>query len=76
MKKGKGSISGGARAQEIILKDCYAHIAHRPTLDLVRNAMENNIIVAATCHAQWILVSADVVKGRRITCPIRINLRA
>ncbi len=42
---------------------------HRPTLDLVRNAMENNIIVAAICHAQWILVSAGVVKGRRITCP-------
>jgi len=43
--------------------------AHRPTLDLVRNAIENNVIVAAICHAQWILVSADVVKGRRITCP-------
>jgi len=42
---------------------------HRPTVDLVRKAMENNVIVAAICHAQWILVSAGVVKGRRITCP-------
>jgi protease I len=43
--------------------------AHRPTLDLVRRAMNNEIIVAAICHAQWILVSADVVRGRRLTCP-------
>ena len=43
--------------------------AHRLTLELVRKAMENDVIVAAICHAQWILVSADVVKGRRITCP-------
>ena len=43
--------------------------AHRPTLELVRRAVEDNVIVAAICHAQWILVSAGVVKGRRITCP-------
>ena len=43
--------------------------AHKPTLDLVRSAMENKAIVAAICHAQWILVSADVVRGRQLTCP-------
>ena len=43
--------------------------AHRPTLDLVRKAMDDNIIVAAICHAPWILISAGVVKGRRLTCP-------
>jgi len=31
--------------------------------------MEAGTIVAAICHAQWILVSADVLKGRRLTCP-------
>lgn len=43
--------------------------AHRPTLDLVRESVECGRIVAAICHAQWILVSAGVVEGRRITCP-------
>jgi len=43
--------------------------AHKPTLGLVRDAMAKNIIVAAICHAQWILVSAGVVEGRRLTCP-------
>jgi len=43
--------------------------AHRPTLDLVRESVECGRIVAAICHAQWILVSAGVVAGRRITCP-------
>jgi protease I len=43
--------------------------AHEPTLNLVREAMASGVIVAAICHAQWILVSADVLKGRRLTCP-------
>jgi protease I len=43
--------------------------AHRPTLDLVRRAMETNLVVGSICHAQWILVSAGVLKGRRLTCP-------
>lgn len=43
--------------------------AHRPTLNLVRESVERGRIVAAICHAQWILVSAGVVEGRRITCP-------
>lgn len=43
--------------------------AHPPTLALVRDAMAQGIVVAAICHAQWILVSAGVVKGRRLTCP-------
>jgi protease I len=43
--------------------------AHRPTLDLVRRAVADDVIVATICHAAWILVSADVVRGRRIACP-------
>jgi protease I len=43
--------------------------AHEPTLELVRNAMANGAIVAAICHSPWILVSADVIRGRRLTCP-------
>lgn len=43
--------------------------AHRPTLELVRKAMDEGTLVAAICHAPWILVSADVVRGRKLCCP-------
>jgi protease I len=42
---------------------------HGPTLELVRTSMAKGIVVAAICHASWILVSAGVVRGRRIACP-------
>ncbi|MCX5886330.1 MAG: type 1 glutamine amidotransferase [Proteobacteria bacterium] len=34
---------------------------------LVRNAFQKGKIIAAICHAGWVLISADVVRGRRIT---------
>jgi len=37
--------------------------------DLVRAMVAANKIVGAICHGPWILVSAGVVKGRRIACP-------
>jgi protease I len=40
-----------------------------PTLALVRDMMAEDRIVASICHAQWILISAEVVRGRRITGP-------
>jgi len=43
--------------------------AHKGALDIVRRAMAANTIVAAICHGQWILVSAGVLRGRRLTCP-------
>ncbi len=43
--------------------------SHLPTINLVRQAMTDEVIVAAICHAPWILVSADVIRGRRLTCP-------
>jgi protease I len=43
--------------------------AHKPALEIVRGAMATGTIVAAICHAQWILVSAGVLRGRRLTCP-------
>jgi len=36
---------------------------------LVRECFERNILVCTICHAPWILVSAGVLKGRKITCP-------
>ena len=36
-------------------------------LRLVREAFEQGKVVAAICHAGWVLVSAGVLKGRRVT---------
>jgi protease I len=43
------------------------------TLDMVRKAFEQDKVVAAICHAPWVLVSAGVIQGRRVTCvgPVR-----
>jgi protease I len=41
---------------------------HRAMVDLVRQACEQDKVVAAICHAAWMLVSADVVRNKRVTC--------
>jgi protease I len=35
---------------------------------LVREAFEQGKIVAAICHAGWMLASADIVRGKKATC--------
>jgi protease I len=35
---------------------------------LVREAFEQGKVVAAICHAGWMLASADVLKGKKATC--------
>ena len=37
-------------------------------VELVREASEQGKVVAAICHAGWMLASADVVKGKQATC--------
>jgi len=37
-------------------------------LNLVRNVDERGSVVAAICHAGWVLASAGIAKGRRLTC--------
>jgi protease I len=36
---------------------------------LVKEMVDHGKVVGAICHAPWILVSAGVVRGRRIACP-------
>jgi protease I len=36
-------------------------------LKLVRDSSEQNKVVAAICHAGWVLVSAGILKGRTVT---------
>ena len=37
-------------------------------LKLVRDCFDRGKIVAAICHAGWVLVSAGVLKGKKATC--------
>lgn len=37
-------------------------------VDLVREAFEQGKVVAAICHAGWMLVSAGVLEGKKATC--------
>jgi protease I len=40
---------------------------HEATVKLVRDGFEQGKIIAAICHAGWMLTSADIVRGRRVT---------
>jgi protease I len=40
---------------------------HRSMVDLVKKAHDLGKIVAAICHGPQLLISADIVKGRRVT---------
>jgi protease I len=40
---------------------------YEAVLGLVRNAFEQGKVVAAICHAGWVLASAGVVRNRRVT---------
>jgi protease I len=37
-------------------------------VNLVRAMNEQGSLVAAICHAGWVLASADIARGRRLTC--------
>jgi len=37
-------------------------------LRLVKELSEKRRVVAAICHGGWVLASADVVRGKRLTC--------
>ena len=43
--------------------------AHPPMLGLVCLAMSQETPVAAICHATWVLASAGVLSGKRVSCP-------
>jgi protease I len=55
----------------VIIPGGYApdHMRRWPaTVRLVREAYEQGKIVAAICHAGWMLASADIVRGKTVTC--------
>ena len=47
--------------------------ADKAALEIVRKAMSSGNIVAAICHAGWVLASADVVRGKTVTSFVNIK---
>ncbi|MDA4130054.1 MAG: type 1 glutamine amidotransferase [Thaumarchaeota archaeon] len=41
---------------------------HEVVLDFLRDAMEQNKVIASICHGPQLLISAGVLKGRKMTC--------
>ena len=41
---------------------------HEPAIDLIKAFAAAGKPVAAICHGPWLLVEADVVRGRRVAC--------
>ena len=40
---------------------------HPATVNVVRDGFEQGKVVAAICHAGWLLTSADIVNGKKVT---------
>jgi protease I len=40
---------------------------YKDTVNLVREGFKQGKVVAAICHAGWMLTSADIVKGKKVT---------
>ena len=72
-------VQADARAEDVraadfdavIIPGGYApdHMRRHPAMiAFVREAYQQEKVVAAICHAAWMLVSAGVVRGKRVTC--------
>ena len=78
-KRGNGSITSDLAAGSAKIQDFDAIVipgSHAPDkmrmrhamVDLVRDAMERGKPVAAICHAASLLISANALRGRTLTC--------
>ncbi len=61
-----GVLAPGGWAPDKLRRD-------RRVLDLVRDVHEAGGLVATICHGPWILISAGIVQGRRLTSTVGIR---
>ena len=77
-KKGTATIKADVTADKVSADDFDAIIIpggyapdkmrlHQPMVDLVRQAHDAGKVVAAICHGPQLLISADILRGRRVT---------
>lgn len=87
-KRGSATIRVDSTADKVKAEDFDAVIVpggyapdkmrlHQPMIDLVRKAHDLGKVVAAICHGPQLLISAEIVRGRRITSwpSIAVDLR-
>ena len=66
---GMGDVSASG-CDALIIPGGYApdHMRRHPQMvKLVRDCVESGKVVAAICHAGWMLASADILQGRTVT---------
>lgn len=77
-KRGKVTINANASVNEVDYRELDAVIVpggyapdkmrlHEDMVDLVRNLYKAGKVVAAICHGPQLLISADIVRGKRVT---------
>ncbi len=77
-KKGTAEVTAEASADKVKVEDFDAVVVpggyapdkmrmHQLMIDLVRKAHEQGKVIAAVCHGPQLLISADIVRGRRVT---------
>lgn len=77
-KRGKATIKVDVTADKVSAEDFDAIIIpggyasermrlHQSMVDLIRKAHDLGKVVAAICHGPQLLISADIVRGRRVT---------
>ena len=87
-KRGNAIVRADATADDVKAEDFDAIIIpggyapdkmrlHQAMVDLVRKAHDSGKVIAAVCHGQQLLISAEAVRGRRITSwySIAVDLR-
>jgi protease I len=77
-KRGKAKIKVDTSADKVNGQDYDAVVIpggyapdrmrlHQPMIDLIKKAYNSGKVVAAICHGPQLLISAGIVKGRRVT---------
>ncbi len=77
-KKGTAEVTAETTADKVKVEDFDAVVVpggyapdkmrlHQPMIDLVRKAYEQGKVIAAVCHGPQLLISADIVRGHRVT---------
>jgi len=87
-KRGSATVRVDATADKVKAEDFDAVIVpggyapdkmrlHQSMIDLIRKAHDLGKVVAAICHGPQLLISAEIVKGRRVTSwpSIALDLR-
>ena len=60
----------GMKAHAIIIPGGYSPDLmrrHRSMVELVKKSADNCIVIAAICHGPWMLIEADIIRGKKVT---------